>query len=119
MIIHERQTGEHFRFTLELELFPPFSIPGPGWEFEKGDDGRLSARHLETGEIRHADPKAKWCVHVPELIETDEAPFRDLARRQTGNWNLIEPGDFSRYLFIPETHDELDTLKKYGFIPEV
>jgi hypothetical protein len=57
----------------------------------------------------------QWCIDIPELVETDEMPTRDLARRYTGNWNLVPAGD-ERYEFTPETDDEKKTLAEYGFL---
>jgi hypothetical protein len=60
-------------------------------------------------------PDGRWCIHVPELLETDEMPTRNLARRHTGNWNLVPPGDDTEYEFIPEDDKERQTLSEYGF----
>lgn len=114
MIVRGKHSGEAWSYPLELELVPGFPLPGPEWEFVE-DDGRLSARNTKTGEVRYPSPDSQWCVHVPELLETDWRPTRDLARRHTGNWNLVRPGDDSQYEFLPENEEEHRTLNDYGF----
>jgi hypothetical protein len=52
---------------------------------------------------------------LPELEETDRVPSRNLARRHTGNWNHVPPGDDSDYEFTAETDEERETLSRYGF----
>jgi hypothetical protein len=115
MIVREKRSGEEFSYPLELELDADFSPPGPEWELEEDADKPLSMRNTKTGEVRYPPPNAQWRIHVPELLETDEMPTRNLVRRHTGNWNHVRPGDDTDYEFIPENDDERQTLKKYGF----
>jgi hypothetical protein len=115
MIIREKQSGEEWHYPLELELSPDFPLPGDEWEFVEGEDKRLSVRNTQTGEVRHPPPNSLWCIRLPELLETDEMPTRNLARRHTGNWNLVAPGDDEDYEFTPENDDERRTMGEYGF----
>lgn len=115
MRVREKHTGEEWSYPLELELVPPFSLPGPEWEFLENEGHQLSARNPVTGEVRYPAPNSVWCIHIPELVETEHMPTRNLARRHTGNWNHVHPGDDSDYEFIPETDEERETLNRYGF----
>lgn len=115
MLVRDKNNGEEFSIALELELVPGFSIPGPGWELS--EDGR-SAKNPQTGEERKAPPNAQWCLHVPELEETEVMPTKDLSRRHTGNWDHVPPGDDTRYEFVPENDEERRTLTEYGFTPK-
>ena len=115
MIVREKRSREEFSYPLEMELDADFSLPDSDWEFLGDPGNRWSMRNTKTGEVRYPPPKSQWCIHVPELLETDEMPTRNLARRHTGNWNLVRPGDNTDYEFIPENDDERQTLKKYGF----
>jgi hypothetical protein len=115
MLVHEKRTGEEWSLPLELELSPPFTLPGPEWDFEDEREGVLSARNRITGEVRFADPHSQWFIHLPELEETDFKPTSNLASRHTGNWDLVAPGNDKDFEFTPETDDERETLIKYGF----
>jgi hypothetical protein len=115
MIVREKRSGEEWSFPLELELVPPFPLPGPEWEFGENEGKQSFARNTQTGELRYPAPNSLWCIHLPELLETEAMPTRNLARRHTGNWNHVAPGQDEDYEFIPETDEEQDTLKLYGF----
>ena len=116
MIVREKASGEEFSMPLELYLDAPDFFPqGPEWEAQEDAGGRLSMRNTKTGEVRYPPPIAQWCINVPELLETEVLPTRDLARRATGNWGLVRPGDDCDYAFVPENDDESQTLKTYGF----
>lgn len=64
---------------------------------------------------RYPAPNAQWCIHLPELEETDVMPTRNLDRRHIGNWNLVAPGHDEQYEFTPESDEEKTTLVRYGF----
>jgi hypothetical protein len=115
MIVREKRSREEWSYPLELELVPGFPLPGPEWEFVEDAGKRLSVRNTQTGEVRYPPPNSQWCIHVPELEETERRPTRDLARRHTGNWNLVRPGDDTDSEFIPEGDEERQALREYGF----
>jgi hypothetical protein len=114
MIVREKRTGEEYQLELKLELRPPFLLPQPpdNWEFQEQPFG---LRNKNTGEVRYPPPESKWCIHLPELEEMDYMPTSNLARRHTGNWNHVRPGEDNDYQFIPENAAERQTLKENGF----
>jgi hypothetical protein len=140
MIVREKKTQEEYSLPIEMEFVPPFPELGMGqdWEWESviGENERLLYRNTKTGaeweSVDHASkrpllrnattgeewyppPNSQWWIHLPVFVETDWMPTRDLGRRQTGNWNLVPPGQDDEYEFIPETDDERAELKEFGF----
>jgi hypothetical protein len=80
----------------------------------------MIVREKRTGEefpwpLELEQCEGEWCLHVPELQETEFVRTSNLAARHTGNWDLVPPGDDDTYEFIPETEDERRSLTAYGF----
>jgi hypothetical protein len=113
MIVREKRTGEEFSLPLKLELYPPYSVPGPDWDFDEDSEKRVRFRNKKTGEIMYPSLESRWCLHVPELRQTEGTG--DPMDRHDGTWSLVAPGDDDNFEFVPESDDEWRTLAVCGF----